>query len=87
MHAQHASPQGEGTPGYRLTVDLPAQHVRTPAGAVLPFPIDPFRKRCLSESLDDIAYALTHAPRIRACEARRRAEAPWIFSGFTEVNP
>lgn len=71
-------------PGYRLTVDLPAQAVRTPEGESLPFPIDAFRKRCLIEGLDDIAYALAHAERIRAFEARRRTEAPWIFGGFQE---
>jgi 3-isopropylmalate/(R)-2-methylmalate dehydratase small subunit len=87
VRAQLASRQTEGAPGYRLTVDLPAQSVRTPAGESLAFPIDAFRKRCLIESLDDIAYALTHAERIRAFEARRSAEAPWIFSGFTEVSP
>jgi 3-isopropylmalate/(R)-2-methylmalate dehydratase small subunit len=72
------------TPGYRLTIDLHAQTVRTPEGESLPFAIDPFRKRCLLEGLDDISYVLTHAERIRAFEARRRAEAPWIFEGMTE---
>lgn len=70
------------TPGYRLTVDLAAQVVQTPAGECLSFPIDAFRKRCLLEGLDDIAYALTHAERIRAFEERRHTEAPWVFSGF-----
>ena len=71
------------TPGYRLTIDLPPQTVRTPEGECFEFAIDPFRKRCLLEGLDDISYVLTHADRIRAFEARRRAEAPWIFEGFT----
>lgn len=70
------------TLGYRLTVDLAAQVVQTPAGECLSFPIDAFRKRCLLEGLDDIAYALTHADRIRAFEERRRTEAPWVFGGF-----
>lgn len=72
----------DGTPGYRLTVDLPAQTVRTPMGESLSFAIDPFRKRCLVERLDDISYVLAHAERIRAFEARRRADAPWVFGGF-----
>jgi 3-isopropylmalate/(R)-2-methylmalate dehydratase small subunit len=87
VRAQLASRQAEGAPGYRLRVDLPAQKVRTPAGEALAFPIDAFRTRCLIESLDDLACALTHAERIRAFEARRSAEVPWIFSGFTEVSP
>jgi 3-isopropylmalate/(R)-2-methylmalate dehydratase small subunit len=65
--------------GYRLTIDLSAQTVRTPEGDLLPFTIDAFRKRCLVESLDDIAYALGHEDKIRAFEASRRNEAPWLF--------
>lgn len=71
-----------GAPGYRLTVDLPAQTVGTPAGESLSFEIDPFRKRCLVEGLDDISFVLAHAERIRAFEARRQADAPWVFGGF-----
>ena len=68
------------TPGYRLTVDLAAQEVRTPDGEVFTFEVDPFRKHCLLEGLDDIALTLQHADDIRAYEARRREEAPWLFS-------
>ena len=67
------------TPGYRLAIDLPAQTVRTPEGVTLSFSIDPFRKRCLVASLDDISYALGHAEKIRAFEASRRDAAPWLF--------
>lgn len=67
------------TPEYRLTIDLPAQAVRTPEGEALTFDIDGFRKRCLLESLDDISYALTRADKIRDFEASRREEAPWVF--------
>jgi len=67
------------TVGYRLTIDLPAQVVRTPEGETLTFNIDGFRKRCLLESLDDISYALAHADQIRVFEASRREEAPWVF--------
>lgn len=74
----------EATLGYRLTIDLSAQSVRTPEGESLAFAINAFRKRCLLDGLDDIAYALAHAARIRAFEARRSAEAPWIFDGFQE---
>ncbi len=65
--------------GYRLTVDLPNQTVRTPDGDVLPFTIDPFRRRCLVENLDDITYALGHADKIRAFETAHREAAPWLF--------
>ncbi|MEI8188978.1 MAG: 3-isopropylmalate dehydratase small subunit [candidate division NC10 bacterium] len=66
-------------PGYRLTIDLPAQVVQTPESQTLPFNIDAFRKRCIIESLDDISYALAHADKIRAFEASRREDAPWVF--------
>ncbi len=67
-------------PGYRLTVDLLAQSVLAPQGAVLGFQIDPFRKECLLNGWDDIDLTLRHADEIRAYEARRRQQAPWLFS-------
>jgi 3-isopropylmalate/(R)-2-methylmalate dehydratase small subunit len=67
------------TVGYQLTIDLPSQTVRTPTGEAFAFPLDAFRKRCLMEGLDDIAYALGHAETIRAFEAARRDAAPWAF--------
>ncbi|HEX7045511.1 MAG TPA: 3-isopropylmalate dehydratase small subunit [Burkholderiales bacterium] len=68
------------TPGYTLTVDLPAQTVTTPDGAAFRFEIDAFRKRCLLQGLDEIGLTLEHADAIRAYEARRRQEAPWLFA-------
>jgi len=70
----------EAAPGYQLTVDLKAQTVKTPSGEQMPFDVDPFRKHCLLEGLDDIALTLQHADAIRAYEERRRSEAPWLFS-------
>ena len=58
----------EATPGYTLTVDLPAQTVTTPAGEVFGFEVDAFRKHCLLEGLDDIGLTLQHADAIRAYE-------------------
>lgn len=68
-------------PGYRLVVDLSAQEVRTPANAVFAFEVDAFRKHCLLNGLDEIGLTLQHADEIRDYEARRRGEAPWLFSG------
>ena len=67
------------TPGYALNVDLPAQTVTTPGGEIFRFEIDPFRKHCLLNGLDDIGLTLQHADAIRAYEERRRREAPWLF--------
>ncbi|MCR4302409.1 MAG: 3-isopropylmalate dehydratase small subunit [Sulfuricaulis sp.] len=70
----------EETPGYRLTVDLAAQTVTTPAGKVLKFEIDAFRKHCLLNGLDEIGLTLQHVDEIKTFEARRRKEAPWLFA-------
>jgi len=68
------------TQGYRLSVDLPAQTITQPDGSTLGFELEPFRKHCLVNGLDDIALTLQHADTIRAYEARRRQEAPWLFT-------
>ncbi|MEW5942820.1 MAG: 3-isopropylmalate dehydratase small subunit [Pseudomonadota bacterium] len=68
------------TEGYRLTVDLGAQTVTTPAGESSRFEVDEFRKYCLLNGLDDIGLTLQHADEIKAYEQRRKAEAPWLFT-------
>ncbi|CUA82537.1 3-isopropylmalate dehydratase, small subunit [Gulbenkiania indica] len=70
----------EASEGYRLTVDLAAQTVTTPAGEVFGFEITAHRKHCLLNGLDEIGLTLQHADEIRAYEARRRAEQPWLFA-------
>lgn len=69
----------EVTPGYRLLIDLPAQTVTTPAGESITFSVDAFRKHCLVNGLDEIGLTLQYSDAIRAYEARRRQEAPWLF--------
>ncbi|MGA2550430.1 MAG: 3-isopropylmalate dehydratase small subunit [Burkholderiaceae bacterium] len=64
--------------GYRLTVDLARQLVIAPDGRALPFDVEPLRKRCLLEGLDDIDLTLVHADKIRAFEAQRLATQPWL---------
>lgn len=66
--------------GYRLTVDLEAQSVTTPNGLVFNFAVDPFRKYCLLNGLDDIGLTLQHADKIRVYEERRRQSEPWVFT-------
>lgn len=68
-----------GAPGYRLTVDLGKQTVTTPDGSAYRFDVDPFRKDCLYRGLDSIGLTLEHDAAIAAYEARRKAEAPWLF--------
>ena len=67
-------------PGFKLTIDLERQTVATAdGGTVFRFDVDAFRKHCLLNGLDDIALTLTHADEIRAFEAKRKAEQPWLF--------
>jgi len=66
--------------GYQLTVDLEKQTVTTPDGQDLQFDVDEFRKYCLLNGLDDIGLTLQYADDIRAYEAKRQQEAPWLFN-------
>jgi 3-isopropylmalate/(R)-2-methylmalate dehydratase small subunit len=72
--------QVAATPGYRLKVDLEAQTVTRPDGKAIPFNVDPFRKYCLLNGLDDIGLTLRHKDQIAEFEAKRRIEQPWQFS-------
>jgi len=47
-------------------------------GEELPFDVQPFRKYCLLNGLDDIGLTLRHADKIRAFEAERLATKPWL---------
>ncbi len=69
----------ETTSGYRLNVDLEQQQVTTPAGTVFEFAVDPFRKKCLLEGLDDISLTLQHVEEIKSFETQKRQEEPWLF--------
>lgn len=66
-------------PGFQLTIDLAKQTAGPVAGTYFTFSIDPFRKRCLLEGLDEIGLTLQHKEDIAAYELRRRREAPWLF--------
>jgi 3-isopropylmalate/(R)-2-methylmalate dehydratase small subunit len=61
----------------RLTVDLPSQEIRRPDGEVIHFEIDPFKKKCLIEGLDDIGLTLNKKGSIDAFEQRAAAARPW----------
>ncbi len=66
-------------PGFNLLIDLPGQEIVLPGGERMGFAIDPFRKRCLINGLDDIGLTLQHADAIHAFEERRHAEQPWLY--------
>jgi 3-isopropylmalate/(R)-2-methylmalate dehydratase small subunit len=69
-----------GKDGYRLAVDLEQQTVTTPGGESFHFDIDPFRKQCILNGLDDIGLTLAHADEIKAFEARHKQAQPWLFT-------
>ena len=62
----------------RFAVDLEACEVVPPDGAAIGFEIDPFRRHCLLEGLDDIGLTLEKAAAIDAFEAARRIDRPWL---------
>lgn len=69
-----------GEQALELTVDLEAQALRLPGDETIAFDVDPFRKHCLLNGLDDIGLTLQHVDEIKAYEERRRQEAPWLFA-------
>ncbi|MEE9140732.1 MAG: 3-isopropylmalate dehydratase small subunit [Alphaproteobacteria bacterium] len=70
--------------GAALTVDLERQEIAAPEGAPAPFEairfeIDPFRKHCLLNGLDDIALTLEKAEAIDDFEEKQRLAQPWLW--------
>jgi 3-isopropylmalate/(R)-2-methylmalate dehydratase small subunit len=60
-----------------VTIDLAAQEIRGPDGGVIRFVIDPFRKHCLLEGLDDIGLTLQKEADIDAYEQKAATTRPW----------
>lgn len=70
----------DATEGYELTVDLEQQQIVKPSGDTIAFEVDPFRKHCLLNGLDDIGLTLQDADAIKEYEAQRQQTAPWLFN-------
>jgi 3-isopropylmalate/(R)-2-methylmalate dehydratase small subunit len=62
----------------KLTIDLEKQEIRRPDGEIITFDIDPFRKHCLLNGLDDIGLTLQHEKQIGDYESRQSTEKPWL---------
>ena len=60
-----------------LSIDLEAQEIRGPDGGVIKFDIDPHRKHCLLEGLDDIGLTMKKEKSISDFEAKDAAARPW----------
>jgi 3-isopropylmalate/(R)-2-methylmalate dehydratase small subunit len=61
-----------------ISIDLPNQEIRGPDGGMIKFDIDPFRKHCLHNGLDDIALTLEKRYAIDSYEKRRNEDRPWL---------
>jgi 3-isopropylmalate/(R)-2-methylmalate dehydratase small subunit len=61
-----------------LTIDLESQEIRGPDGGVIRFDIDPFRKHCLMEGLDDIGLTMQKEARIETYEQKAGGTMPWL---------
>ena len=62
----------------RLTVDLEAQEITRPNGEKIKFDVDPFRKHCLLEGLDDIGLSLQKEAEILSFEDKHAKAMPWV---------
>ena len=60
-----------------VTIDLEAQEIRGPDGGMIKFEVDPFRKHCLLNGLDDIGLTLEKEKSIKAFEETAHAARPW----------
>ena len=67
-----------------LTVDLENQNITRPDGDVVKFEMDPFRKQCLLEGLDDIGQTLQRKGKIDGFEERQKTGQPWLYGEAAE---
>ena len=62
----------------RIEIDLEAQTITSSDGEVFSFTVDPFKKHCLLNGLDDIGLTLEKAASIKTYEGKLAAERPWV---------
>jgi 3-isopropylmalate/(R)-2-methylmalate dehydratase small subunit len=61
-----------------ISIDLPKQEIRGPDGGMIKFDIDPFRKHCLLNGIDDIGLTMEKSAAIESYEKKSRAARPWL---------
>ena len=61
-----------------LSIDLEKQEIRGPDGGCIRFEIDPFRKHCLVNGLDDVGLTLQKEKDINSYEAKQKQSQPWL---------
>ena len=62
-----------------LTVDLEAQTIQGPDGGSLAFEVDPWKKHCLLNGLDDIGLTMAKKTEIEAFEDKQKTGQPWLY--------
>lgn len=67
--------------GQLITVDLESQTVTTPYQDRYPFILDPFRRHCLLNGLDEVGLTMARGEAIGSFEAQRTAAQPWLMRG------
>ncbi len=75
---EHLMKLAQQKPGAVFIIDLEAQEVQAPDDSVYHFDIDPFRKHCLMEGLDDIGLTLQKEEKIAAFERQYAERFPWL---------
>lgn len=61
-----------------ITIDLESQTISGPDGGEIKFEVDPFRKHCLMNGLDDIGLTMQKNDKITAFEAQKETNQPWL---------
>ena len=63
----------------KITVDLQSQVITRPDGTVIRFDVEPHKKHCLLNGLDDIGLTLQKEKKIEGYETKQKAEQPWLY--------
>lgn len=63
-----------------LTVDLPNQEIKGPDGGTISFDLDPFRKHCLLNGLDEVGLTLQKADKVDSFEDQQKVSQPWLHT-------
>jgi len=64
--------------GAHVRVELERQQIHSPSGECVHFEVDPFRKRCLLDGVDEIGYTRAFEPQVLAFESNMVRERPWL---------
>jgi 3-isopropylmalate/(R)-2-methylmalate dehydratase small subunit len=71
--------KANGSEALKIEVDLGAQTLSV-GDETISFDVDPFRKHCLLEGLDDIGLTLQHVEDIKTYEEKAKQNTPWLFN-------